>query len=250
MWSTSILVEPISGARPSCTTMKHRVLSLPRIAIVAALSLWGGHARAERPMVVDDAGTLARGGAKVEFGLSRDGQARGLEAAVGYGPIDHVEVELGVGRSRDRSASPTLRARSLGAALKWVPLQAEHGLSAGLKLQAAHDDVRHGDDVRTHALDLLATWSFDAGPRLHANLGRESVDTGRGDERATRWGLGLDVPLGAPVQLTLETFGARHARPDRQVGLRWELAEGLKLSGAVGRGNGRPVANLGLAWEF
>lgn len=230
--------------------MKHNALSLSVITWAAALTLLGGAARAERPMAVDDAGTLARGGVKLEFGLSRDDQARGMEAAVGYGLIENVEVELGVGGSRDRSAWPASRARSTGVALKWVPLQAETGLSAGLKLEAARDDVRHGEDVRTYALNLLATWASAAGPRLHANLGRESLDAGSADERATTWGLGLDVPLGGPVQLTLETFGARHTRPDRQVGLRWELAEGLKLSGAVGRGNGRSMANLGLAWEF
>jgi hypothetical protein len=32
--------------------------------------------------------------------------------------------------------------------------------------------------------------------------------------------------------------------------LRYELAEGLKVSGAIGRGNRRNIANIGVAWEF
>ena len=54
---------------------------------------------AERPMAVDDAGALERGGAKLEFGWSRDEAVRGYEGAAGFGPIDTVEVELGFGRA-------------------------------------------------------------------------------------------------------------------------------------------------------
>lgn len=52
------------------------------------------------------------------------------------------------------------------------------------------------------------------------------------------------------LQLTLETFGAEHSGPDKQAGLRWTVAEGVKLSVAAGRGNNRNIANAGLAWEF
>ncbi|MBL8446552.1 MAG: hypothetical protein JNJ44_03965, partial [Zoogloeaceae bacterium] len=38
---------------------------------------------AERPMAVDDAGTLPLGGSKIEFGWARDDEARGLEGALG-----------------------------------------------------------------------------------------------------------------------------------------------------------------------
>lgn len=64
------------------------------------------------------------------------------------------------------------------------------------------------------------------------------------------WGIGADFPIASRWQLTVETFGAQGSGPDRQVGVRYELAEGLKLSAAVGRGNHRPLANVGIAWEF
>mgnify|MGYP006364324785 CR=1 FL=1 len=60
---------------------------------------------AERPMAVDDAGTLDRGGAKLDFGWSKDDQVRGLDAAAGYGPIDNVELELAFEMARDLSAA-------------------------------------------------------------------------------------------------------------------------------------------------
>ena len=64
------------------------------------------------------------------------------------------------------------------------------------------------------------------------------------------WGVGLDVPLGGQLDFVVETFGAEHAGPDRQVGLRYTIADGVKISGAVGRGNDRNIANVGVAWEF
>lgn len=88
-------------------------------ACLAAVSLaFSGVAYAERPMNVDDAGTLDKGGAKVEFGWSRDDHARGFEGAVGYGPIENVEVELNYGGSRDSEPNPSERARALGMAIK------------------------------------------------------------------------------------------------------------------------------------
>lgn len=64
------------------------------------------------------------------------------------------------------------------------------------------------------------------------------------------WGLGFDQPLSETVQLTLEVFGAEHSGPDKAIGLRWEVADGLKLSAAAGHGNSRSFANAGAAWEF
>ena len=82
---------------------------------------------------------------------------------------------------------------------------------------------------------------------MHVNLGREWV---RDDEDVNFWGVGLDLPLSEQLDFVVETFGAEHSGPDRQVGLRYTIAEGVKVSGAVGRGNDRNIANVGVAWEF
>lgn len=202
---------------------------------------------AERPMAVDDAGTMGRGGAKVEMGWSKDAGQRGWEAAVGFGPIDNLEAEVAFVHARDRSVVPSTTLRAVGAALKWVPLQAEQGLSAGLKYEYARERADGERAAHVHALSGLATWAFDAGPRLHVNVGRAWT---RHDGHVDTWGVGLDVPLGSQWALTLETFGEEHSKPDRQLGVRYEIAEGVKLSAAAGRGNGRNIANLGVAWEF
>lgn len=222
-----------------------------RAMLVLAGLLAGGGVHAERPMVVDDAGTMDRGAAKIEFGWSRDDDVRGWDGAAGYAPVDGLEVELGFARLRDRAASPTATVNASGVALKWVPLQAESGLSAGLKYEYVDERVRHGADADAHGLTALFTWSFPAGTAIHANLGHEWAHVrGEGRERTGTWGIGVDLPLNAQLSFTLETFGAEHAGPDRQVGLRYLVADGLKLSAGFGRGNGRNFGSAGVAWEF
>lgn len=183
------------------------------IALAVLLAFCATPAFAERPMAVDDAGTLERGGAKLEFGWSRDDAVRGYEGAAGFGPIDKVEIEVGFGRAKDRDADPDAKIHAVGAAVKWVPLQSELGLSAGLKYEYGREWVRNDEDVNF-------------------------------------WGVGLDVPLNERLDFVIETFGTEHAGPDRQVGLRYAIAEGVKISGAVGRGNDRNIGNVGVAWEF
>lgn len=220
----------------------------PRASVLAILlSLCAAPAFAERPMAVDDAGTLDRGGAKLEFGWSKDDAVRGFEGAAGFAPIDNVELEVGYGRARDHDAEPDATVRATGVALKWVPLQAETGLSAGLKLEYVRERVTDEPTARVGALAGLATWTFAQGPRMHVNLGRAWV---HGDEDLDFWGVGFDVPVTGELDFVVETFGEEHSGPDRQIGLRYTLAEGLKVSGAVGRGNDRNIANVGVAWEF
>lgn len=227
--------------------MSYRKFGVRPIMLVSLFALHAMPVFAERPMAVDDAGTLERGGAKLEYGWSRDDAVRGYEGAAGFGPIDNVEVEVGFGRAKDRDADPDAKVRAVGAAVKWVPLQSETGLSAGLKYEYGRERVSGEDSTRVDALAGLATWAFEQGPRVHANLGREWA---RDDEDVNFWGVGLDVPLTAQLDFVIETFGEEHSGPDRQVGLRYTIAEGVKISGAVGRGNDRNIANVGVAWEF
>jgi hypothetical protein len=227
--------------------MRHKHKSVALLS--AAMLGLAGSAHAERPMNVDDAGTLEQGGAKLEFGWLKDDKARGFEAAAGFGPVDNVEVEIGFGRVRDRAASPTDTIYGHGLAIKWVPLQAETGLSAGLKYEYGRDRL-DSVSTRVHALSGLLTWTFEGGQMLHLNLGRE-VARERGDsEGANTWGLGLDLPLTGRLNFVVETFGSEGNGPDRAAGLRYEIAEGVKVSAAVGRGNSRNFANAGIAWEF
>jgi len=51
-------------------------------------------------------------------------------------------------------------------------------------------------------------------------------------------------------KLTAEVFGEEGSGPDKALGLRYEVIEGFKISGAIGRGNERGFGQIGFAWEF
>ncbi|MDI6747206.1 MAG: hypothetical protein QMD17_08680 [Rhodocyclaceae bacterium] len=135
-----------------------------------------------------------------------------------------------------------------------MPLKAEVGLSAGLKLEYGrvriNDRINPADTAHGRGLNGLASWSFASGQIMHFNVDREWLRVSGPNEANNSLGVGFDQPLLENLRLTLETYGAEHGRPDKQVGLRWTVAEGVKLSGAVGRGNGRGFGNAGIAREF
>lgn len=220
-----------------------------RLGLTALLMCLSAPVMAERPMNVDDASTLPLHGAKLEFGWSKDDKARGIEAAAGYSPIENVELEISGGRARDTDPSPSETIRGIGGAIKWVPLQADVGLSAGLKYEYGNEKVE-GQASHAQALLGLMSWNFEDGSKIHLNLGREFAREAGDTEAENTWGVGLDYAITESVHATVETFGSQHSAPDRALGLRYEIMPGLKVSGAVGRGNDRSIANAGIAWEF
>lgn len=229
-----------------------RQTALIGAALIMACS--AAPALAERPMAVDDAATGGKGSAELEFGWVRDHRERGGEASIAYIPLENLKVELGYSRTRDHDPEPSLWAHGLGVAVKWVPLQSDTGLSAGLRYdyERARVDLRGEPDevARANALTALASWGFASGQRVHLNLGREWVRVSGANEVANVWGVGFEQPLGDRLTLGAEVFGAEDGRPDRQIGLRYEVVEGFTVSGAVGRGSDRTIANVGCAWEF
>lgn len=225
-----------------------RKLVLP-LAWLALNPAW-----AERPMAVDDAGTLPLGGTKIEFGWARDDEARGLEGALGHSPLDGLELELNYARAHDHAFDSRATARGVGFAAKWVPLQSDVGLSLGLKYAYGHEmfDAKHLPRERAFGNGLrgLASWRWESGQVVHLNIGREWARV-RGDTAAVNtWGIGGEQPLLENLKLTLEAFGDSDSRPDRALGLRYEVFSGFKVSGALGRGNDHSFANTGVAWEF
>jgi hypothetical protein len=210
---------------------------------------------AEGPMNTDDAGTLDRGGMKLEAILNRDNQERGGEMVFGFGPIDDVEIGLSYAQATDRTNDPATRLRGTGLAVKWVPIQNDTGLSLGMSLGYGNTriDERATPQKYTeeeYAVSGLATWRFESGQVLHANLGSTRLKGQDTKDDAGTWGLGYEHPLAENLKLTAEIFGQQQTRPDKAVGLRYEIVTGLKLYGAVGRGNDRSFGNVGVAWEF
>lgn len=210
---------------------------------------------AEPPMNVDDAGTLDRGGMKVEGAWRKDDRTRGAELVFGFGPLENVEVGLSVARDRDHADSPATRFGTVGVGFKWVPFQNDVGWSFGARLDFGRTRVtdyvtpdRYTE--REIALKGLATWRSEAGHAMHLNLGATRVKSqGQSDTLGTL-GAGYEHPLAEKLKLTAEIFGQERGRPDKAIGLRYEVAEGFKLSGALGRGNDRSFGQVGFAWEF
>jgi hypothetical protein len=206
-------------------------------------------------MHTDDAGSLGHGAMKVEATLGRDGKTRGGELVWGAGALPNLEVEVALARAKDRSSSPANTLLGTGMGLKWVPVQNETGWSLGARLDFGRIRVRDGATAaRTseheYAVTGLASYRFTAERVLHLNLGHRSTKVDGVRDNAATWAVGYEMPLVNRLQLTTEVFGERHSGPDKAVGLRYTVAEGLKVSAAVGRGNGRTFSQVGVAWEF
>ncbi|WP_422842832.1 hypothetical protein [Acidovorax sp. M2(2025)] len=213
-----------------------------------------GLARAEAPMTTDDAGTLDRGAFKVESTLHRDDRARGVDLALGAGVAEGLELGVAVSRDKDRQTRNAVETQGQGLSLKWVPLQADAGWSLGARLDLntprTHTDAAPQPvSTRERALLALATYRQDRWA-LHFNAGQRSTKTLGVRDTAVTWAAGAEAPLTDALQLTAEIHGEQRARPDKALGVRYTLAEGLKLSASAGWGSGRTFAQAGVAWEF
>jgi len=210
---------------------------------------------AEGPMATDDAGTLDQGGMKIEAVVSRDDKERGGELVLGYGLIENVEIGLSFSRATDRDPDPATKFRGTGFGIKWVPFQNDTGWSLGVSVgygKTRVDDRENAERFteKAYAFSGLATYRFANSQVLHMNLGSARVKAQGDSDSVGTWGIGYEFPLRENLKLTLETYGEEHAGPDKAIGLRYEIVDGLKVYGSAGRGNDRSFGNLGVAWEF
>ncbi len=213
------------------------------------------HAHAEAPMHTDDAGTLAQGALKLEGTLGRDAKTRSSELLFGMGLLPGLEMEVSLAHGRDKGQSPATILQGRGWGVKWVPIQNDAGWSLGARADLGHTRVRDNAtpaqfSERDFTITGLATYRFANDQALHLNAGHQTVRVQGLRQRAATWAVGHELPLTAQLRLTSEVFGQQRSRPDKALGLRYEIAEGLKASVAMGRGNGRNFRQAGLAWEF
>jgi hypothetical protein len=206
-------------------------------------------------MATDDAGTLDKGGMKVEAVWAKDDEAKGMEALFGFSVIENLEMEVAGAYANDNATDPSTRIRGVGFGAKWVPYQNDTGWSLGARFDYGHSRVndREANDKfteREYALTGLASYRLENGQVLHVNLGGVRVKAQGESDTVGTWGIGYEFPIVDKLQLTVEAYGEEHSRPDKAVGLRYEVFDGFKVSGAVGRGNDRSFGQLGVAWEF
>lgn len=222
-----------------------------RFLILTGL-LFTSLAQAEAPMNVDDAGTLDKGGIKIEGAWRRDDKQRGPELVFGYSPLENLELEFSTARDHDRSATPATRLTTTGFGIKWVPLQNETGWSFGFKFDVGQTRINDRETPqkfteREIAVNALASFRHSGDHVLHLNLGSKRVNSPGERNTLSTWGIGYEVPLTKQLKLTAEVFGEEKTRPDKAIGLRYEIFEGLKISGAMGRGNARNFGQIGFA---
>ncbi len=214
-------------------------------SLILAAALSAGtisSAHAEAPMVTDDAGTLDKGGKKIEGGFTKIDKERVVSLGFGISPIENVELGATIAHLRDNSIPASGNTTVLSA--KWIPYK-NGSLSAGLKLEWARASSQGVSDTAT-TLTGLTTWRIEKGPVLHANLGR----TSSANADSTNWALGFELPVAEKVQLTAEAYGSTGNSPGKQIGARWEVQQGLKVSAAVGRNSGQNTFSTGFSWEF
>ena len=219
------------------------------------LALAASSAHAEAPMNTDDAGTLDKGGMKVEGVWSKDDKTTGGELLFGFSPIDTLELEVAASQADDDTTSPASRLRGAAFGAKWVPYRNDAGWSLGGRFDFGHTRIhdRVADEKsteRAYAVTGLASWRRQNGQVLHVNLGAAQVEAQGSRDTVGTWSIGYEFPLADKLQLTAETFGEEHSRPDKAIGLRYEVLDGVKVSGAVGRGIDRNFGQVGVAWEF
>jgi hypothetical protein len=210
---------------------------------------------AEPPMNVDDAGTLGKGGMKVEAVLSRDDKVRGSELVFGFAPIEDLEVGIAVARATNHADDPSTELRGTGISVKWVPIQNDTGWSLGASFGYGHTRVDERVTParfteKEYAFSGLASYRFESEQVAHLNLGAVRAKAPGASDTVGTWGVGFEQPLVAKLKLTAEVFGEEHARPDKAIGLRYQVFDGFKASAAIGRGNDRSFGQAGFAWEF
>lgn len=206
-------------------------------------------AHAEAPMNVDDAGTLAKDGMKVEAVWQKDDRVVGGVLVFGFSPIENLELEIGGARDNDMDANPSEKMHGFGVGAKWVPYQNEMGWSLGGRFDYGQTLAEFGTE-HVYEVTGLATYRMQNDQVLHLNAGLAHVRAQGEHVTVKTWGMGYEFPLTQGVMLTAEVFGEEKSGPDKAVGLRYEIFDGFKASAAIGQGNNRDFGQVGVAWEF
>jgi hypothetical protein len=224
--------------------MKQHFSKLQTLTILMAAAFSSATVYAEAPMVTDDAGTLDVGGKKIEGGFTKSGSERAYGLSGGFSPIENVELGVSLQHLRDGSIPASGNATGLSA--KWIPFKS--GIfSAGVKLDYLHAKSG-GVSGNATTLTALGTARFESGYALHANISRTNNSGGGG--HSNDWKIGGEAPVADKVQLTLDLYSGTGSDTGKQIGARWEIQKGLKLSAAFGRYNSDNTAFAGFSWEF
>ena len=76
------------------------------------------------------------------------------------------------------------------------------------------------------------------------------MDGSASGENAGKFAMGAEFPIRQGIQLTGDLFKSTLSDTGLQLGLRWEVQKGLKLSAAAGRIDNENTLFADFSWEF
>jgi len=210
-----------------------QLASLMARLLLAGLAVCMPAAHAARPMITDDARIVDPKACQVESWVRANGVGPGLAWAVpGCNPTGNLELSAGAGYERPGGEGRVLASLVQGKTIL-RPLRT-HDWGMGLTLGYATDRPAGGLHQSGPYLNVPMSASlFNDRLVMHLNLGVRRPHP-EGQTLGT-WGLGSETRLHERVQLILETFGERNARPLMHGGLRfWLVPDRVQFDTTVG----------------
>ena len=224
--------------------------------LLSAALLSADAALAGRPLVTEDAGTVALGACELESYLARasvsgEPSERLLSLQLGCGVRD--DTQLALQHQRSRAGDHRQRGLSVGGKTRLVD-GGDDAPSVALAygLGASAETGRDGMSIDGQYLNGVVSWPLSGGLTLHGNLGWNRSRLAH--QTSTAWALALEHADGGPLDLMGELFDDdRTHHPWVQAGLRWNvLSERLWLDASWGwqTGTRARAATVGLRLAF
>jgi len=222
---------------------------------------------AGRPLVIDDADPVERGGIEIEAGVQRVDEGRGegshwhtpVGVTLGFGV---VEVGLGFGGwLEDEGDHYPCGWEDFSAGLKWRFFNGEGMWPRLAVVPSIAFPANLGQmDHPSYDGTLIASWSLGEAAGLHANAGygwANGID-GEDDSVPFHFGVAVDAGLTDTLVWVGEVFAEKETNGGGDVvwemntGLRWEDAKNVVFDIAVGAGLSSDApdwtATLGVTW--
>ena len=192
-------------------------------------------AHAGRPMIVEDAGTVAPNNCQLESWVSHTSNIIEYWALPACNPSGNFEIALG--GARIEGTSQTGHLTFLQGKTLFKPLE-NNGWGFGIVF--GNQSVIGRNGLGDMFATIPTSFSYlDGEVIVHANVGLMRMKTSR--ELLTTWGVGAEIMLNDNSTLIAETFGQQSLKPFFQVGFKhWLYKNQVQLDVTYGKqiGNG------------
>ncbi|MGE5609399.1 MAG: transporter [Bacillota bacterium] len=240
-------------------------------------ALLAGRAEAARPLITDDAEPVAYKHFQIQAGVDyRSGnevQDFTTPVIFSYGVVPRLEIGVGSGAIWEHRDEELDVAEDVGGALdtvlaaKWKVLDqekflADQTLELSIKLPTASESNGLGTGQTDEDVTWVVTRKIASNLQMDVNVGYTFRGSPDDENLRDLWhyGIAVEYLLTKHLQPVAEVFGETPVGDSGETvfmvnaGIRWLVAEGLVLDGAVGtgiRGEAPDVfATVGLTWVF